>query len=174
MDASAQRELDELMIELDGTPNKANLGANAILGVSLAAAKAAASSMGLPLYRYLEGVNTCRLPVPSFNVLNGGQHAGNELSIQEFMIEPVGADNFSEGLRMAAETYHALGKILQGKYGVGATNDVPRPTLHAPRSTLHAPRSTHPGSPQFPSFRCPPAGFRVSALWPSCAAGFWS
>ena len=122
MDASAQRELDELMIELDGTPNKANLGANAILGVSLAAAKAAASSFGMPLYRYLGGVNTCRLPVPSFNVLNGGQHAGNELAIQEFMIQPVGADNFSEGLRMAAETYHALGKILQGKYGVGATN----------------------------------------------------
>lgn len=122
MDASAQRELDDLMIELDGTPNKANLGANAILGVSLAAAKAAASSMGLPLYKYLGGVNTCRLPVPSFNVLNGGQHAGNELSIQEFMIQPVGADCFSEGLRMAAETYHALGKILQGKYGVGATN----------------------------------------------------
>jgi enolase len=122
MDASAQRELDELMIELDGTPNKANLGANAILGVSLAAAKAAASSIGMPLYRYLGGVNTCRLPVPSFNVLNGGQHAGNELAIQEFMIQPVGADNFSEGLRMAAETYHALGKILQGKYGVGATN----------------------------------------------------
>jgi enolase len=122
MDASAQRELDDMMIELDGTPNKASLGANAILGVSLAAAKAAASSMGLPLYRYLGGVNTCRLPVPSFNVLNGGQHAGNELSIQEFMIEPVGADSFSEGLRMAAETYHALGKILQGKYGVGATN----------------------------------------------------
>jgi enolase len=122
MDASAQRELDELMIELDSTPNKSNLGANAILGVSLAAAKAAASSMGMPLYKYLGGVNTCRLPIPSFNVLNGGQHAGNELSIQEFMIEPVGAPSFSEGLRMAAETYHALGKILKGRYGVGATN----------------------------------------------------
>jgi enolase len=122
LDASAQRELDQLMIELDGTPNKTNLGANAILGVSLAAAKAAASSVGMPLYKYLGGVNTCRLPVPSFNVLNGGQHAGNELAIQEFMIEPVGAQNFSEGLRMAAETYHALGKILQGRYGVGATN----------------------------------------------------
>jgi enolase len=122
MDASAQRELDELMIELDGTPLKANLGANAILGVSLAAAKAAASSIGMPLYRYLGGVNTCRLPVPSFNVLNGGKHAGNELAIQEFMIQPVGAASFGEGLRMAAETYHALGKILQGKYGVGATN----------------------------------------------------
>jgi enolase len=76
----------------------------------------------MPLYKYLGGVNTTRLPVPSFNVLNGGQHAGNELSIQEFMIEPVGAKSFSEGLQMAAETYHALAKILKGRYGVGATN----------------------------------------------------
>jgi enolase len=117
-----QRGLDQFMIELDGTPNKANLGANAILGVSLGAAKAAASSLGMPLYRYLGGVNTTRLPVPSLNVLNGGQHAGNELSIQEFMILPKGADCFSEGLRMAAETYHALGNILKGRYGAGATN----------------------------------------------------
>jgi enolase len=122
MNAIVQSEIDELMIELDGTPNKANLGANAILGVSLGVAKAAASSLGMPLYRYLGGVSTSRLPVPSFNVLNGGKHAGNELSIQEFMIEPVGAKSFSEGLRMAVETYHALGKILQGRYGVGATN----------------------------------------------------
>jgi enolase len=122
MDASAQREIDGTMIELDGTPNKSSLGANAILGVSLAAAKAAASSSAMPLYKYLGGVNTTSIPVPSLNVLNGGKHAGNELSIQEFMIQPVGAKSFSEGLRMAAETYHALGKILQGKYGVGATN----------------------------------------------------
>jgi enolase len=122
MDASAQSQIDGLMIEMDGTPNKANLGANAILGVSLGIAKASASSLGMPLYRYLGGVSTSRLPVPSFNVLNGGKHAGNNLSIQEFMIEPVGAKAFSEGLRMAVETYHALGKILQGKYGVGATN----------------------------------------------------
>lgn len=122
MDAIAQCEIDKLMIEIDGTPNKANLGANAILGVSLGVAKAAACSLELPLYRYLGGVSTSRLPVPSFNVLNGGKHAGNELSIQEFMIEPVGAKSFKEGLRMAVETYHALGKILQGRYGVGATN----------------------------------------------------
>jgi enolase len=122
MNAIAQCQIDKLIIELDGTPNKANLGANAILGVSLGVAKAAASSLGMPLYRYLGGVSTSRLPVPSFNVLNGGKHAGNELSIQEFMIEPVGAKSFSEGLRMATETYHALGKILQGRYGVGATN----------------------------------------------------
>jgi len=120
--ASAQREIDEIMIEMDGTPNKSSLGANAILGVSLATAKAAACSVGMPLYKYLGGVNTTRLPVPSFNVLNGGQHAGNDLSIQEFMIEPVGAKSFSEGLQMAAETYHALSKILKGRYGVGATN----------------------------------------------------
>jgi len=122
MKASAQCEIDKLMKELDGTPNKANLGANAILGVSLGVAKASASSLDMPLYRYLGGVSTSRLPVPSFNVLNGGKHAGNELAIQEFMIEPVGAKTFSEGLRMAVETYHALGKILQGRYGVGATN----------------------------------------------------
>jgi len=122
MNAIAQCQIDKLIIELDGTPNKANLGANAILGVSLGVAKAAASSLGMPLYRYLGGVSTSRLPVPSFNVLNGGKHAGNELSIQEFMIEPVGAKSFSEGLRMATETYHALGKILQSRYGVGATN----------------------------------------------------
>jgi len=122
MNATAQREIDDMMIEMDGTPNKGNLGANAILGVSLGVAKAAACSMGLPLYKYLGGVNTSRLPIPSFNVLNGGQHAGNELSIQEFMIEPTGAKSFSEGLRMAVETYHALGKILKGRYGVGATN----------------------------------------------------
>jgi enolase len=122
MDATAQREIDGMMIEKDGTPNKSKLGANAILGVSLAVAKAAASSLGITLYRYLGGVNTNRLPIPSFNVLNGGKHAGNNLAIQEFMIEPVGAKSFSEGLRMAAETYHALGKILQGRYGVGATN----------------------------------------------------
>jgi enolase len=122
MDAAAQREIDELMIKMDGTPNKSNLGANAILGVSLAAAKAAASSMGLSLYRYLGGVDTYTLPVPSFNVLNGGKHAGNDLAIQEFMIEPTGAKSFGEGLRMAAETYHVLGKILRGKYGAVATN----------------------------------------------------
>ena len=121
-DATAQREIDGMMIEMDGTPNKSKLGANAILGVSLGVAKAAASSLGITLYRYLGGVNTYRLPIPSFNVLNGGKHAGNNLAIQEFMIEPVGAKSFSEGLRMAAETYHALGKILQGRYGVGATN----------------------------------------------------
>ncbi|HOK58560.1 MAG TPA: phosphopyruvate hydratase [Methanothrix sp.] len=122
LDVIDQRGIDQIMIEMDGTPNKSNLGANAILGVSLAVAKAAASSLGMPLYRYLGGVSATRLPVPSLNVLNGGKHAGNDLSIQEFMIEPWGADSFSEALRMAAETYHALGRILRGKYGNVATN----------------------------------------------------
>lgn len=122
MNASSQRDVDRFMIDLDGTPNKSNFGANAILGVSLAVAKAAASSSGMHLYQYLGGVNTSRLPIPAFNVLNGGQHAGNDLAIQEFMILPTGARTFSDGLRMAVETYHALGKILKGKYGVGATN----------------------------------------------------
>ncbi|HPE62515.1 MAG TPA: phosphopyruvate hydratase, partial [Methanothrix sp.] len=120
--ALEQRAVDNFMLALDGTPLKSNLGANAILGVSLGVAKAAADELGIPLYQYLGGVNTTTLPVPSLNVLNGGQHAGNDLAIQEFMILPKGASCFSEGLRMAAETYHALGKILQGRYGVGATN----------------------------------------------------
>ena len=120
--ALEQRAVDNFMLALDGTPLKSNLGANAILGVSLGVAKAAADELAIPLYQYLGGVNTTTLPVPSLNVLNGGQHAGNDLAIQEFMILPKGASCFSEGLRMAAETYHALGKILQGRYGVGATN----------------------------------------------------
>jgi enolase len=120
--ALEQRAVDDFMLALDGTPLKSNLGANAILGVSLGVAKAAADELGIPLYQYLGGVNTTTLPVPSLNVLNGGQHAGNDLAIQEFMILPKGASCFSEGLRMAAETYHALGKILQGRYGAGATN----------------------------------------------------
>ncbi|WP_394356761.1 phosphopyruvate hydratase [Candidatus Methanocrinis alkalitolerans] len=122
IDAIEQRAVDEFMLALDGTATKSKLGANAILGVSLAVAKAVADELGIPLYRYLGGVNTSTLPVPSLNVLNGGQHAGNDLAIQEFMILPKGASCFSEGLRMAAETYHALGKILSGRYGSGATN----------------------------------------------------
>jgi enolase len=120
--ALEQRAVDNFMLELDGTPLKSNLGANAILGVSLGVAKAAADELGIPLYQYLGGINTTTLPVPSLNVLNGGQHAGNDLAIQEFMILPKGASCFSEGLRMATETYHALGNILKGRYGAGATN----------------------------------------------------
>ncbi|MBN2110055.1 MAG: phosphopyruvate hydratase [Methanosarcinaceae archaeon] len=122
MDVRNQREIDGLMLALDGTDNKMELGANAILGVSMAVAKAAADSLDMPLYRYLGGVNSYTLPVPTMNVLNGGKHAGNELSIQEFMIQPKGADSFAEALRMGTETYHALGKVLESKYGASATN----------------------------------------------------
>ena len=122
MDVTEQRELDMTMIELDGTENKSKLGANAILGVSMAAARAAADAMELPLYQYLGGVNTYRLPVPMMNVINGGKHAGSGLAIQEFLILPVGADTYREGLRMGVETYHTLGKILKEKYGQSATN----------------------------------------------------
>jgi len=111
-DATEQRALDQLLIELDGTPNKGKLGANAILGVSLAAAKAAASALGLPLYRYIGGTNGRCLPVPMMNIMNGGKHAGNNVDLQEFMIMPVGADCFAEGLRMGAEVFHALKKVL--------------------------------------------------------------
>ncbi|MCD4806037.1 MAG: phosphopyruvate hydratase [Methanococcoides sp.] len=122
MDARNQREIDELMIALDGTENKRTFGANAILGISMATAKAAADSLGIALYRYLGGTNAFALPVPTMNVINGGKHAGNDLSIQEFMIQPKGADTFSNALRMGAETYHALGKVLEDKYGASATN----------------------------------------------------
>ncbi len=122
MDVRNQREIDGLMLALDGTENKMELGANAILGVSMAVAKAAADSMNMPLYRYLGGANAYTLPVPTMNLINGGKHAGNELSIQEFMIQPKGADTYSEALRMGVETYHALGKVLKSKYGAAALN----------------------------------------------------
>jgi len=115
MDAECQEELDALMIELDGTKNKTKLGANAILGVSLAAAKAAAESAGLPLYRYLGGCNANILPVPMMNILNGGKHADNNVDFQEFMIMPIGAPSFPEALRMGAETFHTLKKVLSKK-----------------------------------------------------------
>ncbi|HEC03829.1 MAG TPA: phosphopyruvate hydratase, partial [Phycisphaerales bacterium] len=115
MDACAQEELDQLMISLDGTPNKGKLGANAILGVSLAAAKAAADSASLPLYRYLGGCSANVLPVPMMNSLNGGKHADNNVDFQEFMIMPIGAKTFPEALRMGAETFHTLKKVLAAK-----------------------------------------------------------
>jgi enolase len=113
--AYRQAELDAILIELDGTPNKSVLGANAILGVSLAAAKACAIELGLPLYRYLGGVGARRLPVPMMNILNGGAHADNNVDIQEFMIMPLTAPSFREGLRVGAEVFHALKKVLKGK-----------------------------------------------------------
>jgi enolase len=115
MDATAQEDVDQLMIELDGTANKGKLGANAILGVSMAVAKAAADSAGLPLYRYLGGCNANILPVPMMNILNGGRHADNNVDFQEFMIMPKGAESFPEALRMGAETFHTLKKVLASK-----------------------------------------------------------
>ncbi len=112
IDATDQRGIDRALIELDGTPNKARLGANAILGASLAVARAAAADRDLPLYRYVGGANAHTLPVPMMNVLNGGEHADNNIDFQEFMIMPVGAASFSEGLRWGVETYHALKKVL--------------------------------------------------------------
>jgi enolase len=114
-DVFEQRAIDKLMIELDGTPNKAKLGANAILGVSLAVAKAAAKESGQPLYRYLGGINAHVLPVPMMNILNGGSHADNSIDFQEFMIMPVGAESFKEGLRMGVEIFHALKTVLKKK-----------------------------------------------------------
>lgn len=115
LDARDQVGIDQLMIELDGTHNKGKLGANAILGVSLAVARAAAEACGLPLYQYLGGVNAKTLPVPMMNILNGGEHADNNVDIQEFMIMPVGADSFKEAVRMCAEIFHNLKKVLNSK-----------------------------------------------------------
>lgn len=114
-DVVDQRGLDQAMIDADGTPNKARLGANALLGISLAAAHAAAADHGLPLYRYLGGANAHVLPVPMMNVLNGGEHADNNVDLQEFMVMPVGAASFSEGLRWGVETYHTLAGILRDR-----------------------------------------------------------
>jgi enolase len=113
--ADDQRLVDQTMLQLDGTPNKANLGANAILGVSLAVARAAADSAGLPLYRYVGGPNAHLLPVPMMNILNGGSHADSNVDVQEFMIAPIGAPTFREALRSGAEVYHALKSVLKQK-----------------------------------------------------------
>ena len=123
-EAADQKEIDRLLIEADGTPDKGRLGANAILGVSLAVARAAAASVGLPLYRYLGGDAARTLPVPMMNVLNGGRHADSSVDFQEFMIVPVGAPSFTEALRMGVETFHALKKVLAGKgYGTSVGDE---------------------------------------------------
>ncbi len=114
-DPARQAEIDAVMIALDGTPNKGALGANAILGVSMAVARAAASAAKLPLYAYLGGVGATRLPVPMMNIVNGGKHAENSVDFQEFMVMPIGAPSFAEALRYGAETFHALAKLLKGK-----------------------------------------------------------
>src|SRR5208283_6182116 len=115
--------VDQLMIKLDGTPNKGKLGANAILGVSMAVARAAANALELPLYRYLGGANAYVLPVPMMNILNGGKHADNNVDLQEFMIMPFGAAKFSEALRMGAEVFHALKSVLKKRGLVTSVGD---------------------------------------------------
>jgi enolase len=115
VEALNQVEVDQMLVELDGTPNKGRLGANAILGVSLAVAKAAAEHLGVPLYRYVGGVNGRTLPVPMLNIINGGKHADNSVDMQEFMIFPAGADSFAESLRMGTEVFHHLKAVLKGK-----------------------------------------------------------
>jgi len=114
-DPCNQLEIDRIMLDLDGTENKTNLGANAILGVSMAVARVVAESCGLPLYQYLGGAGACRIPVPCMNILNGGEHADNSVDIQEFMAVPLGAPNFAEGLRYVAETFHVLKGILKSR-----------------------------------------------------------
>jgi len=124
MDCTKQKEIDSIILELDGTENKNKLGANAILPVSMAAVKAGAAALNMPVYGYigkLFGTTPKTLPVPMCNVINGGKHAGQENSIQEHMIMPVGAKNFREGIRMVSETYHTLSRLLKTKFGAGAT-----------------------------------------------------
>jgi len=123
MDAMNQIQLDKVLIELDGTETKSNLGANAILGVSLAAAKAVANALDMPLFRYLGGTNAKILPVPMMNILNGGKHADNNVDLQEFMIMPIGAPSFREALRMGAEVFHTLRKVLTDKGYITTTGD---------------------------------------------------
>ena len=123
-DPSDQLRIDRMMIDLDGTENKGNLGANAILGVSLACARAAAAGFGIPLYRYIGGVGARELPVPMMNILNGGSHADSNVDLQEFMVMPVGADSFREGLRMGAEVFHSLKSVLKTKgYNTGVGDE---------------------------------------------------
>lgn len=123
MDATGQIDIDAIMLELDGTPNKSKLGANAILGVSMAVTRAAADFLNMPLYQYIGGVNARQIPVPMMNILNGGQHADNNVDIQEFMIVPTGAPTFAEGLRMGVEVYHNLKKVLKAKGLATAVGD---------------------------------------------------
>jgi len=122
-DAFDQRKLDRILIDLDGSPNKGNLGANALLSVSLSSARAAAAAAGLPLYRYLGGTNACILPVPMMNILNGGAHADNNLDLQEFMIVPAGTESFAKSLRMGVETFHTLKSVLKKKGYATAVGD---------------------------------------------------
>lgn len=124
LNVTQQKDVDDFMLKLDGTENKSKLGANAILGVSLAVCKAGAAELGLPLYRHLANLANYKeviLPVPAFNVINGGSHAGNKLAMQEFMILPTGASSFSEAMRMGSEIYHHLKAVIKSKFGLDAT-----------------------------------------------------
>ena len=123
LNAYEQTSIDQILIALDGTPNKSRLGANALLGVSMAVARAAAEDLGLPLYSYIGGVNAKQLPVPMMNIINGGAHASNNVDIQEFMVMPVGAENFAEALRMSAEVFHHLKKVITKQGGSTAVGD---------------------------------------------------
>jgi enolase len=138
MDVTDQAGIDKKMIDLDGTKTKSNLGANAILGVSLAAAKAAAAYHGLPLFRYIGGANAVTLPVPMMNIINGGSHSDAPIAFQEFMVRPVGAPNFKEGLRMGAEVFHSLKKVLKGRGLSTAVGDEGgfAPNLDGPEDAL--------------------------------------
>jgi enolase len=138
MDVTDQAGIDKKMIELDGTKTKSNLGANAILGVSLAVAKAAATYHGLPLFRYVGGVNAVTLPIPMMNIINGGSHSDAPIAFQEFMIRPIGAPSFKEGLRMGAEVFHALKKVLKGRGLSTAVGDEGgfAPNLDGPEDAL--------------------------------------
>ncbi len=138
LNALDQARIDKIMIDLDGTPNKAKLGANAILGVSMAVAKAAAEALNMPLYQYLGGFNAKQLPVPMMNILNGGAHADNTVDFQEFMIMPVGAETFKEALRMCAEVYHTLKKVLHDRKLATAIGDEGgfAPNLASPEAVI--------------------------------------
>lgn len=122
LQVTQQKDIDDLLIKLDGTPNKGKLGANAILGVSIAVAEAGAGEKGIPLYQHLAELSGVKppyvLPTPAFNVINGGSHAGNKLAFQEFMLLPTGAQSFTEALKIGTETYHTLKKVISAKYGI--------------------------------------------------------
>ena len=171
MDAFDQRAVDAALIAADGTPNKANLGANAILGVSLAVARAAAQSAGLELYSYLGGVNAHLLPTPMMNILNGGVHADNNVDFQEFMIMPVGAPTFTEGLRWCAEVYHTLKGVLHeaglgggvGDEGGSLPTSRPMPSPGRAVSALSDPAARE-GCVMMPQTTPPPAGLCVQDL----------
>ncbi len=142
-DALDQLGIDTFLIELDNTPNKAKLGANAILGVSLATARAAAETLGLPLYRYIGGTNAKYLPVPMMNILNGGKHADNNVDFQEFMIVPYGAPTFGEALRMGSEIFHSLKNVLSKKgYNTSVGDEGGLPTIKTPARVGTIRRST--------------------------------